>query len=134
MTAARYAIGLGCDRGTPQATLQALLDQALAVLGAQTAQVVAAASIDLKADEAGLLALAQVHGWAMQFYPAAQLAQVPVPHPSEAVRKHTGTPSVSEASALLAGGGLPMTALVVEKHKHCGADGRHATISIARIS
>ena len=134
MTAARYAIGLGCDRGTPQATLQELLDQALARLGAQTAQVVAAASIDLKSDEAGLLALAQTHGWAMQFYPAARLAEVPVPHPSETVRKLTGTPSVSEASALLAGGGLPMTALVVEKHKHRGADGRHATISIARIS
>ena len=134
MTTARYAIGLGCDRGTPEATLQQLLDLALSDLGAQAAQVVAAASIDLKADEAGLLALAQTHGWAMQFYPAAQLAQVPVPHPSETVRKHTGTPSVSEASALLAGGGLPMTALVVEKHKHRGADGRHATISIARIS
>lgn len=134
MTAARYAIGLGCDRGTPQDTLQQLLDQALAGLGAQPAQVVAAASIDLKADEVGLLALAQTHGWAMQFYPAAQLAQVPVPHPSETVRKHTGTPSVSEASALLAGGDLPMTALVVEKQKHRGADGRHATISIARIS
>ncbi|MDP9901175.1 cobalamin biosynthesis protein [Variovorax ginsengisoli] len=134
MTPVRYAIGLGCDRGTPEATLQQLLDQALAGLGAQAAQVVAAASIDLKADEAGLLALARTHGWTMQFYAAAELAQVPVPHPSETVRRHTGTPSVSEASALLAGGGLPMTTLVVEKHKHRGADGRHATISIARIS
>lgn len=133
-TTARYAVGLGCDRGTPEATLQQVLDDALTGLGAQPAQVVAAASIDLKADEAGLLALAQTHGWAMQFYPAARLAEVPVPHPSETVRRHTGTPSVSEASALLAGGGLPMTALVVEKHKHRGADGRHATISIARIS
>lgn len=133
-TTARYAIGLGCDRGTPEATLQQVFDEALAGLGAQPAQVVAAASIDLKADEAGLLALAQSHGWTMRFYPAAELARVPVPHPSETVRRHTGTPSVSEASALLAGGGLPMTALVVEKRKHRGADGRHATISIARIS
>ncbi|MGJ7581741.1 cobalamin biosynthesis protein [Variovorax sp. RHLX14] len=132
-TTARYAIGMGCDRGTPEDTLQQLLDQALAGLGAQPAQVVAAASIDLKADEAGLLALARAQGWTMHFYPAAELAQVPVPHPSETVRRHTGTPSVSEASALLVGGGLPMTALVVEKHKHRGADGRNATISIARI-
>ena len=132
--AARYAVGLGCDRGTPQATLQQVLDDALARLGAQPGQVVAAASIDLKADEAGLLALARTHGWTLRFYPAAELAQVPVPHPSETVRRHTGTPSVSEASALLAGGGLPMTALVVEKQKHRGADGRHATVSVARIS
>lgn len=134
MSAVRYAVGLGCDRGTPQATLQQALDEALAGIGAQVAQVSAAASIDLKADEPGLLALAAAHGWAMHFYPAAQLAQVPVPHPSETVRRHTGTPSVSEAAALLAGGGLPMTALVVTKHKHRGADGRHATISIARLS
>lgn len=132
-TAARYAIGLGCDRGTPEATLQQVLDAALDGLGASPAQVVAAASIDLKADETGLLALASTHGWTMRFYPAAELAQVAVPHPSETVRRHTGTPSVSEASALLAGGGLPMTALVVEKLKHRGTDGRHATISIARI-
>ena len=134
MSPVRYAIGLGCDRGTPQATLQQALDEALAGIGAQLAQVAAAASIDLKADEPGLLALAAVHGWAMHFYPAAQLADVPVPHPSETVRRHTGTPSVSEAAALLAGGGLPMTALVVPKHKHRGADGRHATISVARMS
>jgi cobalt-precorrin 5A hydrolase len=134
MSTVRYAIGLGCDRGTPQATLQQAIDEALAGIGAQLAQVAAAASIDLKADEPGLLALAAAHGWALRFYPAAQLAEVPVPHPSETVRRHTGTPSVSEAAALLAGGGLPMAALVVPKHKHRGADGRHATVSIARMS
>ena len=134
MSTARYAIGLGCDRGTPQATLQQAIDEALAGIGAQLAQVAAAASIDLKADEPGLLALAAAHGWALRFYSAAQLAEVPVPHPSETVRRHTGTPSVSEAAALLAGGGLPMTALVAPKHKHRGADGRHATVSIARMS
>ena len=132
-TVPRYAIGLGCDRGTPQSTLEHLLDLTLAGLGAAPAQVVAAASIDLKADEPGLLALARTHGWPLQFYPAARLAQVTVPHPSETVRKHTGTPSVSEACALLAGGGLPMTALVVEKQRHRGLDGRNATLSIARL-
>lgn len=72
MSTVRYAIGLGCDRGTPQATLQQAIDEALAGIGAQL--------------------------------------------------------------ALLAGGGLPMAALVVPKHKHRGADGRHATVSIARMS
>ena len=63
----------------------------------------------------------------------AALAQVAVPNPSETVRKYTGTPSVSEAAALLAAGPhTPMTALVVEKHKHRGADGKNATVSIAR--
>ena len=138
MTAAplEIAVGLGCDRGTPLATLQQALDEALALAGACVADVAAAASIDLKADEPGLLALAALHGWPMTFYTPAQLAAVPVPNPSETVRRHTGSPSVSEAAALLAastaGQVLPGTALLVEKHKCKGADGRNATVSLAR--
>ncbi|MDB5938948.1 MAG: cobalamin [Polaromonas sp.] len=132
----QLAVGLGCDRGTPLATLQQALGEALALAGACLADVAGAASIDLKADEPGLLALAAQHGWRMNFYTPAQLAAVPVPNPSEMVRKHTGSPSVSEAAALLAasaaGQVLPGTALLVEKHKHKGADGRNATVSLAR--
>lgn len=129
----RYTMGLGCDRGTALDTVRAAVHAALAAAGAQPAQVVAAASITLKKDEAALLALAQEHGWPLHFYEAHELAAVTVPHPSETVRHYTGTPSVSEAAALLAAGpGTPMTALVVEKHKHKGADGRNATVSIAR--
>ncbi|MYM89446.1 cobalamin biosynthesis protein CbiG [Rugamonas sp. FT82W] len=130
----RYAMGLGCDRGVALDTVREAVRDALAAADAQPAQVVAAASITLKKDEAALLALAQEHGWPLHFYEAHELAAVEVPHPSETVRHYTGTPSVSEAAALLAAGpDTPMTALVVEKHKHKGADGRNATVSIARI-
>ncbi|MEO5659140.1 MAG: cobalamin biosynthesis protein [Polaromonas sp.] len=133
----QVAVGLGCDRGTPLATLQQALDEALALAGARLDDVAAAASIDLKADEPGLLALAERHGWTLTFYTAAQLASVPVPNPSETVRKYTGSPSVSEAAVLLAaaslaGHALAVTALLVEKHKCRGADGRNATVSLAR--
>ena len=132
----KIAVGLGCDRGTSLATLQQALGEALALAGACVGDVAAAASIDLKADEPGLLALAALHGWPMTFYTPAQLAAVPVPNPSETVRRHTGSPSVSEAAALLAasaaGQVLPGTALLVEKHKFKGVDGRNATVSLAR--
>ena len=128
----KIALGLGCDRGTPAATLEQAVAEALAACGAGWAQVAAAASIDLKADEAGLLELAARQGWVLRFYPAAELAQVPVPHPSENVRKYTGTPSVSEAAALLAAG-TDMSRLLIEKHKLRGPDGRNATVSIALL-
>ena len=132
----KIAVGLGCDRGTSLATLQQALSEALALACACVADVAAVSSIDLKADEPGLLALAALHGWPMTFYTPAQLAAVPVPNPSETVRRHTGSPSVSEAAALLAasaaGQVLPGTALLVEKHKCKGADGRNATVSLAR--
>lgn len=128
----RIALGLGCDRGTPAATIARAVAEALAACGASHADVAAAASIDLKADEAGLLGFAQAQGWTIRFYPAAQLAAVDVPNPSETVRKHTGTPSVSEAAALLAAG-ADKRQLLIEKHKLRGPDGRNATVSIARL-
>jgi len=130
-----FTVGLGCDRGVALATVREAVQAALALAGAQPGQVVMAASITIKQDEAALLALALEYGWPLVFYPPEKLARVAVPNPSETVRKYTGTPSVSEAAALLAAGPTTsMTALVVEKHKHRGADGRNATVSIARIN
>ncbi len=129
---ASITVGLGCDRGTPLATVQQALAEALTLANARITDVVAAASITLKADEPSLQALAQQHGWSLIFYTPEQLADVPVPNPSETVRKFTGTPSVSEAAALLATGSVGSApALIVEKHKLRGVDGKNATISIA---
>lgn len=139
------ALGLGCDRGTPHATVAEVIDQALFMLDASWADVKAIASIDLKADEVALHELMQQRRMPIRFFSAAQLATVPVPNPSETVRKYTGTPSVSEAAALMvAGQGLhggegglqdpaPMTDLLIEKLKLRGPDGRNATVSVARM-
>ena len=127
------SVGLGCDRGTPLATVQTCLHEALAQLGATPADIVAVASITLKADEPALAQLAALHGWPLQWFSPAELAAVPVPNPSATVLRHVGTPSVSEAAALLAGR-VPMSALLVEKHKHRGPDGKNATVSMARAA
>lgn len=130
----RLALGLGCDRGTPEATLRQAIAEALARVGAAWSDVAAVASITLKADEAGLLALCRAEGWTPVFHAPEVLAQVAVPNPSETVRRHTGTPSVSEAAALLAAGRADdLRALVVEKHRLRGPDGRHATVSVAAM-
>jgi cobalt-precorrin 5A hydrolase len=130
---ARLTLGLGCDRDTPVATLERAVAEALAAVGGAGAQVETVASIDLKAHEVGLAELTAHHGWPLVFYSAAQLAAVRVPNPSETVRRHTGTPSVSEAAALLAAGRDRGT-LLLEKQKVRDADGKHATVSIARIT
>ena len=129
----KIALGIGCDRGTPAATIALAIAQALAQCGGQLGDVAAVASIDLKADEAGLLDVARVHDWTIRFHAAAELAAVDVPNPSPTVLKHTGTPSVSEVAALLAGG-VDKTQLIIEKHRLRGPDGRNATVSIARIT
>lgn len=126
------ALGLGCDRGTPAETIARAIDEALALAGASLANVRAVASIALKADEAGLLELASQRGWTIAFHPAEVLAAIEVPNPSETVRRYAGTPSVSEAAALIAAG-TDLSQLVVEKHKLRGPDGRNATVSVARM-
>ncbi len=128
----KIALGLGCDRNTPAITIERCITEALTACGATPEDVWAVASIDLKADEPGLLEVVAGHGWPCLFYTAAELAAVDVPNPSETVRKYTGTPSVSEAAALLAAG-ADQSHLLIEKHKLRGLDGRNATVSIARI-
>lgn len=126
----RLVLGLGCARDTAAETIRAAIAGALASIGARPEQVALAASIDLKADEPGLREA--VAGWPLHFYSAAQLATVTVPNPSETVRRHTGTPSVSAAAALLAAA-QPMHALLVERYRLRDAQGRHATVAIARL-
>ena len=132
----KLALGLGCDRNTPLTTLETAVGEALMQCGADFADVAVVASITLKSDEPALLQLANKFGWPIRFHTAAELAAVDVPNPSETVRRHTGTPSVSEAAALLAAcaHAPDMKQLLVEKHRLRGLDGRNATVSIARIT
>ncbi len=126
-------LGMGCDRGTPLETLETAIDQALTRIGRDRTAVTALATIDKKNDEIALLALAEQQGWPLHFFSAEQLAQVTVPNPSAVVLKYMGTPAVAEAAALLAAN-TDMTNLLVEKHKHRGADGKNATVSIVRLN
>ncbi|MDR2506699.1 MAG: cobalamin biosynthesis protein [Candidatus Accumulibacter sp.] len=128
----RVALGVGCDRGAMRVTADEAVDAALAACGARPSDVAAVASIDLKAEEPALLQMAEARGWTLRFYPAAELAAVDVPDPSEIVRRHTGTPSVSAAAALLSARG-DKTRLLVEKCRRRGPDGRNVTVSVARI-
>ncbi len=125
------AIGLGCDRDTSLETLEAAIAEATRNLGQIAVRCLA--TIDRKGDEPAILALSARHGWPLRLFPAEELARIEVPNPSATVLRVMGTPSVSEAAALLAAG-ASATDLLVEKHKHRGADGKNATLSIARWS
>lgn len=129
----QLAVGLGCDRGTPLATVLHTLDAALAQAGLLREQVRVLATIEAKRDELALIELAAQGGWPLRFFSVAELAAVPVPNPSATVLRYMGTPSVSEAAALLAAQAT-VEQLIVEKFKYMGDDGRNATVSIASFS
>jgi cobalt-precorrin 5A hydrolase / precorrin-3B C17-methyltransferase len=122
-------VGIGSARGVPAAAVTEALRRIEAEHGFDLRAVRAYASVDLKADEAGILAA--IAPAPLRTYPAAVLAEIAVPNPSEVVRAEVGTPSVAEAAALHAaaelGAGAPVE-LVVEKTK-----GDNVTVAAARI-
>jgi len=129
----RVTLGIGCDRGTSLETLQGAVTLALECARLPLDTITAVATIDKKSDEQAILQLAEQHGWPLRFFSAAALAVVDVPSPSETVRKYMGTPTVAEAAALLAAN-THMGNLLLEKYKHKGADGKNATVSIAKLT
>jgi cobalt-precorrin 5A hydrolase len=116
---ARLVVGAGCSLGCSAAELAALVDEALARLDGT---VVAVATVDRRADEPCVAALAAGFGVPLRTFTPTELGRVDVPTPSAAVYAHVGTPSVAEAAALLAAGGR----LIVPKRRS-----PHATCAIA---
>ncbi len=102
-------LGVGCKRGTLVEDLRRALDEFLAAHGIDPLALREIASIDLKADEPGLLALAQELKLPLRTFSAAELANVSAQMneggKSAFVNSVTGTPSVAQAAALLASGG-----------------------------
>lgn len=129
---AQVILGLGCDRNTPKESIERAIALALAQVGLSHEAVLAAATIDKKSDEAGLLAACEQQGWPLHFYTAEELSQIEVPNPSEVVRKYVGTPAVAEAAALKLAE-RTMESLLLEKYKHRDDGGKNATVSIVRI-
>lgn len=127
----QYILGLGCDRGTSLATLNTAVSKALTKISISHQNVSSLATIDKKNDEIGLLELAKIHNWPLQFYTSEQLSAVDVPNPSEVVLKYMGTPAVAEAAAMLAAN-TGIENLVLEKYKHRGDDNKNATVSIVK--
>ncbi|MBR1414319.1 MAG: precorrin-4 C(11)-methyltransferase [Prevotella sp.] len=70
-------------------------------------------TIDVKADEP-FVRLLKRRGQHVRYFTAAELAAVDVPNPSDTVARHVGTPSVSEAAAIL---GSDHGQLIVSKVK-----------------
>ena len=99
-------LGVGCKRGTTAAQLEAAFAAFCADTNLAPVGITAAASIDLKQNEPGLLEFCRSHGWPFSFYSAAQLRDVPVTFSaSRFVQGVTGVDNVCERAAVLASGG-----------------------------
>ncbi|MFI8973318.1 cobalamin biosynthesis protein [Nocardia asteroides] len=98
----RVVVGVGLRPGTDAETITRAID---AVVGAAAVSVIGLATIDRRADEAGLRSTADVLGVPVIACRAEELAEVDTPHRSPRAVRAVGTPSVAEAAALLVGRG-----------------------------
>jgi cobalt-precorrin 5A hydrolase len=111
-------LGIGCRRGVSFATLDAWIKETLALKRIALLSITTLASADIKADEEGLQQLAQQYGWNFEAHSVEALKAVSaVPNPSERVRQLVGTPSVSEAAALLSSHGGRLLVSKCKKEK-----------------
>ncbi len=100
----QLVVGIGVRSGTSAATIRHAIAE---VLSAQpNSMVVLLATVDRRAAEPGLVAVARELGVAVVSFTPQQLAVVEVPNPSQHTLRALGTPSVAEAAAMLAGSEL----------------------------
>ena len=122
----RLALGVGCERGLPAGDLARLVEDTLAAHDLDPQAIGAVVSLDLKAGEPAVRALADGLDVPARFFDAATLErETPrLATPSEAVFREVGCFGVAEGAALAAVG--PAGRLLVAKVK-----GERATVAVA---
>ena len=126
---ATLALGVGCVRGAEPGELIALALETLASAKLAPGAVACVVSIDLKADEAAVHAVAEDLGVPARFFTPKRLErETPrLLNPSLAVYRETGCHGVAEGAALAAGGAK--AELIVAKQKSA-----NGTCAIARAN
>jgi cobalt-precorrin 5A hydrolase len=118
-------VGVGCNRGTPAAEIISAVTQTFEDAGLAIKSICKLATIEDKADEAGLLAACEQRGWDLEIFSREQIAAVEaIPNPSEWAHKALGVWGVAEPAALLGAG---VDTLLVEKRKFV-----NVTVAVAK--
>ncbi|WP_338051068.1 cobalamin biosynthesis protein [Pararhizobium gei] len=122
-----FALGLGCERGTPGDELIRLAEAAMEAAGIGRQALSCIASLDVRAAEPAMMAAAEYFAVPFEVFDAAKLAaeKDKLQTPSDIVFALTGCHGVAEAAALAAAGGS--SRLVVPKIKSA-----RATVAIAQ--
>ena len=123
------ALGIGCGRSVAAAELESLVREVLDAHRIPPQAIACVASVDIKADEGAIHALAASLGVPARFFDVAALAREEprLSIPSDAVKRTTGVAGVAEAAALacVGRGGR----LLVSKQRSA-----HATCALAVAS
>lgn len=95
-------MGIGCKRGTSKRLIEQAVRAVFRAHNLSEDAIVGLATINTKADEAGLIEFCRDRELPLRCFPAEALRSVAIPNPSRTIETAIGTPSVAEAAALLA--------------------------------
>jgi cobalt-precorrin 5A hydrolase/precorrin-3B C17-methyltransferase len=140
-------VGIGCIRGTSEALIARAIAQTLEKSRLSSDAIAGIATLNLKADEVGLLNYCRAGNYLLRTFTAEQLKAIATPHPSSVVEQEVGTPSVAEAAALFAaqtdtlrvakqifksedGSEAVTVAIAQAEREYCGKTGKLALIGI----
>ncbi len=121
-------VGIGCERNTPRELIENAIEETCTTYHFASEAIAGIASIDLKADETGIIELCQRRDLIFKTFSAEELNRVDVPTPSTVVQQEVGTPSVAEAAAVLAGKNLLVSKQIFKSETQSGA----VTVAIAQ--
>jgi cobalt-precorrin 5A hydrolase/precorrin-3B C17-methyltransferase len=93
-------VGIGCTKGSSKKLIECAIQTVCQNYHLAESAIAGIATIDLKADEVGLIEVCQARNWPLKTFPAEILRNVNVPNPSTVVTAEVGTPSVAEAAAI----------------------------------
>ncbi len=97
-------IGIGCERNTSKDLIANSLNNFFESRNLSQKSIAGFATIDIKNNEKGILELIKEKNLPIKFFSKEDLSKMIVPNPSNVVQNEIGTPSVAEASCLLAAG------------------------------
>jgi cobalt-precorrin 5A hydrolase / precorrin-3B C17-methyltransferase len=128
-------VGIGCQRHSSRLLIELAIAQVCQSHDLLETAIAGIATLDRKADEAGLLEYCRDRRFPLRSFTADQLSQVPTATSSSHTKSLVGCPSVAEAAALLAAS--PGAKLCVTKQIFCHEDylGRvtgRVTVAIAQ--
>jgi cobalamin biosynthesis protein CbiG len=124
-------IGMGYQSGVSTLAMEQAIAQVFIDFQLDLLRVQGLGTIDRKANHPEIYLFCQTKGWQLQFFSAAELAIVTVPHPSLVISTWLGTPTVAEGAAILAAG--ESSQLIVTK-QICGQAGKALIIAVARVA
>ncbi|NJM90313.1 MAG: precorrin-3B C(17)-methyltransferase [Hydrococcus sp. RU_2_2] len=120
-------VGIGCERGTSRKLIEEAIAQVCTRYHLATDAIAGLATIELKADEVGILDYCRDRNFPLKIFNAEMLCQVNVPNPSSIVEQEVGTPSVAEAAAIVAS---QASSLIVPK-QIIKLDGEPGAVTVA---